>query len=167
MLSKRTLESFLRRNGSLLYSVLPGNETNVVSWSENTIFNKNNDDPYSGYDYSQGLANITEYTISDGPNVNLPAIIKGWQYLGQSQYPKIEPNDTTIAKFPELVWLKNTKEKPSQPYYRIPATPFLRSSFHLNLTVAEALRVVPYNSTIWFSNTSISLQAPFLQLKDW
>lgn len=101
------------------------------------------------------------YTASDKPSegeIELPLVIKGWQFLGEGQKLSTSSEELVLVTYRE----------DSESHARS-TTQFLEANFHLDASVPSGLEIVPYNSTAWYNGTKIALQAPFLDLgfKSW
>ena len=93
----------------------------------------------------------TEIFNNIGQNATHAFIISGWQFLGVGQELATRPE--------ELVQISH---KDADDDKKKIETPFLRSEFHLHNATKRGSEDIPYNSTLWFNGTRVSLAAPFL-----
>jgi len=163
--SKNSLRTFLRDPGlwipssSRLDTVITWNATRLQQFSWFDDFNPRG---FTDLDYN------SRNRFQPGGDMK-PTIIEGWQFLG------VQQNLSVRAE--ELFWITHTfgehskqgrfgEDKEHQPDTQ--ETQFLHSTFHLNISSSTlAQDAIPYNSTISFNGTTISLEAPFLNFVSW
>ncbi|KAK3293116.1 uncharacterized protein B0H64DRAFT_418961 [Chaetomium fimeti] len=149
--SRFTMQTFVRNYTPVFQESLPGGEnlTEVVEW------NKSMNGSFSDFD-QKGFQDLTYSSkTSKQPSegkLELPRVVNGWQFLGLRQSVSTSPKELVSVAYQD------------QEHGHYNTGRFLKANFRLDASVPSGPEVIPYNSTVWYNETKIALDAPFLDV---
>ncbi|KAI1164145.1 hypothetical protein F5B18DRAFT_650864 [Nemania serpens] len=137
-------ETFLYRYNGSIDSTMSQQIYGMDNWYENDCYN-NSVETASGYNFSSSCVESQLYTS-----------VVGWQYagVGQKDAEKL-PSDTRHIML-EPGSHANLSDSDFIPY---------DTTFHLDSNISFADGVIPYTSVLWWNNTRIALDAPFISME--